>query len=102
MQLQQILHNLSEFTIYQYSRQLFIGISQRDLEYNTQKCPDIYIKINDIEDKALIHTGSTVNALCEEWLTANYEQMKLCVAELQMHNMQIITAIGNKYKFIRK
>lgn len=65
------------------------------------ECPEIIIKLNGVTVKALIDTGSHINAISEEWFHCNQHLMgKIDLVKLT--NTSVKGAIGNRSKNISK
>lgn len=65
------------------------------------KCPEIPIRLNNIEVVALIDSGSQINGISEEWYLRNKERLGK-VETLKLSNTNVKGAIGTKSKLIRK
>lgn len=65
------------------------------------KCPEIKIKLNNVEVKALIDSGSQLNGISESWFNENKEKLGQ-LEILNLSNTHIIGALGMKSKLIRK
>lgn len=79
---------------------------EKDEDDNTDnmqmnKCPEIKIKLNNIEVTALIDSGSQLNAISELWYINNKEKLGK-VEILNLSNTNVKGALGNKSKLIKK
>lgn len=87
---------------------IYISIKDELLEENDSglvsvqmKCPELRIKINQIDVIALVDTGSSVNGISEGWFNAHEAQLG-SFEMLSISNTFIISAVGHKSKHIKK
>lgn len=87
---------------------IYLSIKDELLEENDSglvsvqmKCPEIRIKINQIDVIALVDTGSSVNGISEGWFNAHEAQLG-SFEMLSISNTFIISAVGHKSKHIKK
>lgn len=71
------------------------------LARNNIKCPELPIKVNNINVVALIDTGSSINGISEEWYNAHKDQLGEHEI-LSITNTFIVGAVGGKSKNVRK
>ena len=65
------------------------------------KCPEIKIKLNNVEVTALIDSGSQLNGIAETWFNHNKDKLGR-IELLNLSNTNIKGAFGHKSKLIRK
>jgi hypothetical protein len=65
------------------------------------KCPEVRVRLNQVEVIALVDTGSQVNGISQEWFDRNRDKMGR-VEMLNLANTTVKGALGNRSKLIRK
>lgn len=88
-------------TMYVNFRDDLLWENETDLTNKTIKCPELAIKINNIDVIALLDLGSLVNGVSEEWFFKYKDQLGRYKMP-SISNTFIISAIGKKSKHIKK
>jgi hypothetical protein len=70
-------------------------------KYKDIKCPEIKLKLNNVEVTALVDTGSQINGISEQWFNNNQSNLGRFEI-LNLSNTTVKGAMGNKSKLIRK
>lgn len=62
-------------TIFTDTKETLLKKNEKRITHNLTKCSEIRIKLNNVDLKALVGNRSVVNAISEDWLNADINQI---------------------------